>query len=108
MNRKCLNFEKEFRKVANEIDKNYYIGKYEKREALINNTDKENEFIEIKVRDKEKIEEENRQKENKIVFNEKFSLKQAKNWIVKNWFVFIFFLFFFMLGLLLGKILKHK
>ena len=108
VNRKCLNFEKEFRKVANEIDKNYYIGKYEKREALINNTDKENEFIEIKVRDKEKIEEENRQEENKIVFNEKFSLKQAKNWIVKNWFVFIFFLFFFMLGLLLGKILKHK
>jgi hypothetical protein len=102
MNRNLLNFEKKFRKVANEIDKNYYIGKYEKREALINNNDKENEFIEIKIRDEEKIE--NREEENIKVFDEKFSLKQAKNWLIKNWFVFIFFLFFFMLGFLIGKI----
>ena len=104
LNRKYLNIEKQLRKVSNEIDKDYYIGKYEKREALIDNNIKDNEFIEIKIRDEEKIEEKNKEEENKIVFNEKFSLKQAKNWIVKNWFVFIFFLFFFMLGLLVGKI----
>jgi hypothetical protein len=109
LNRKYLNIEKQLRKVSNEIDKDYYIGKYEKREALIDNNIKDNEFIEIKIRDEEKIEEKNKEEENKEeeikeVFDEKFSLEKVKKWIIKNWFIFIFFLFFFMLGLLVGKI----
>ena len=53
-NRKVLKLENLFKKVANEVDKNYYIGKYDKQENLINNNDNENEFIEIKIRDEEK------------------------------------------------------
>jgi len=113
-NRKYLKLEKEFKKVANEVDNNYYIGKYDKQENLINNKDKENEFIEIKIREKEKKEEENKEEkiiveeikeeEFKEILDEKFSLELVKNWIIKNWFIFIFLLFFFMTGFLIGKI----
>jgi len=128
VNKKYLDIEKEIRKVANEYHINYYVENYNKKENLINNKDKEDEFIGIKIKDeeeqgeeikeedlKEEIKEEEinekeikeeiiKEEEYKKLFDEKFSLEEVKNWLIKNWFIFIFFLFFFMLGFLVGKI----
>jgi len=123
INKKYLAIEKNIRKVANEYNIHYYED-YDKNENLINNKDKENEFIEIKKREEEIKKEENKKEEIRIgqlkkedfkeeeikeieikdVLEEKFGLEQVKNWIIKNWFIFIFFLFFLMLGFLVGKI----
>ena len=128
VNKKYLDIEKEIRKVANEYHINYYVENCNKKENLINNKDKEDEFIGIKIKDeeeqgeeikeedlKEEIKEEEinekeikeeiiKEEKYKKLFDEKFSLEEVKNWLIKNWFIFIFFLFFFMLGFLIGKI----
>ena len=106
MNKKYLDLQKEI---------NYYFGKDDTSENLINNKDKdkENGFIEIRNEENEKEEinveeikeeEYNEEEEFKEVFDDKFNLEQVKSWLIKNWFIFIFFLFFFMLGFLVGKI----
>ena len=116
VNKKYLDIEKEIRKVANEYHINYYVENCNKKENLINNKDKEDEFIGIKIKDeeeqgeeikeedlKEEIKEEEinekeikeeiiKEEKYKKLFDEKFSLEEVVN--QKLVYIYIFLIFF--------------